>query len=390
MKQFHTHLCLVSAQATPNLLPVLDERWRPKRVVLACTTQMKTATLALKEVIRTKCQGVQVDELELPSAYDYAALADAFLVFLAENQDEDIAVNVTGGTKLMAVAAQEVFRANGKPAFYVNADSDEVVVIGEKAISQPLSATLKVNEMLAVHRYPVAGQQRPQVTREQRDLAARLIDHVDGAGQALGSFNALAKVAESDLRVEMNDSQYDSRALSQIIALFEEANYVKQNGHTLKFTNEAARAFANGGWLEFHVYEALQALRAQHQGLADVALNVKVAYPKAMGGTEMNEIDVAFLHRNTLHLIECKTANLALPGSAESDKGTDAIYKVESLLKLGGLRTKAMIVDYRGKLSSSPANLKRAKDANIVIASGPQLRDLKGFISRLWLSAPAT
>ena len=30
------------------------------------------------------------------------------------------ALNVTGGTKLMAVAAQEVFRAENKPVFYVN------------------------------------------------------------------------------------------------------------------------------------------------------------------------------------------------------------------------------------------------------------------------------
>jgi len=35
MTAHHTHVCLVSAQATPNLLPLLDARWRPQRVVLA-------------------------------------------------------------------------------------------------------------------------------------------------------------------------------------------------------------------------------------------------------------------------------------------------------------------------------------------------------------------
>ncbi|NCP39568.1 MAG: DUF1887 family protein, partial [Rhodoferax sp.] len=42
---YQTHLCLVSAQATPNLLPVLDESWRPKKVVLACSVQMKQNAL---------------------------------------------------------------------------------------------------------------------------------------------------------------------------------------------------------------------------------------------------------------------------------------------------------------------------------------------------------
>jgi hypothetical protein len=49
---FDTHLCLVSAQATPNLLPVLDERWRPQRVVLATTPEMKKAADALATVLR--------------------------------------------------------------------------------------------------------------------------------------------------------------------------------------------------------------------------------------------------------------------------------------------------------------------------------------------------
>jgi hypothetical protein len=59
---------------------------------------------------------------------------------------------------------------------------------------------------------------------------------------------------------------------------------------------------------------------------------------------------------------------------------------MESLLKLGGLRTKGMVVDYRGELSRSEANQKRAAEAGIAIVSGAQLKDLKGAMSRLWLS----
>ena len=58
MPHYTTHLCLVSGQATPNLLPVLDEAWRPKKVVLACSAQMKTAAQGLRAVIQTKCPGL--------------------------------------------------------------------------------------------------------------------------------------------------------------------------------------------------------------------------------------------------------------------------------------------------------------------------------------------
>lgn len=396
MTTFDTHLCLISAQATPNLLPLLDETWRPKKVVLACSAQMKQAAQALRDVVKTKAAGMVVEKLELPSAYDYDALSNSFLSYLAEHEADNIALNVTGGTKLMAVAAQEAFRSVGKPVFYVNVESDQVLVIGEKATgqsAQPLRAKLKVHEILRSHGYAVKQEVQPQITRELRDLTARLIDHVASAGRALGAINALARAArdQPSLMVELTPAQYDSRSLNDILALFADAGLLRQSGLVLSFKDEPARSFVNGGWLEAHVFEALQSLRAQHEGLTDVAMGLRVAFggqdPRSKA-KDKNEIDVAFLYRNTLHLIECKTANLAQGGQADDSKATGALYKMESLLKLGGLRTRGMVVDYRGQLASSESDRQRAAEASIAIASGAQLKDLKGLISRLWLSAP--
>lgn len=384
----HTHLCLVSAQATPNLLPLLDDNWRPKHVVLACTAQMKDKAHSLRAVVQTK-GGTTVELLDLPDAYDYTALAETFMTWLGQHEHSSVALNVTGGTKLMAVAAQEVFRSDNRPVFYVSVETDEIIHIGHSSKSQPLQAKLKVHELLKAHGYTVFAQDAPQVTRELRDLTARLIDHVASAGRALGTFNALAQQAKNNhLRAELSPQQQDSRALSDIVALFQEAGLLRQHGSALVFTNEQARFFANGGWLETHVFNTLQGLRPQYPGLTDVTMGLRVAFAQPgskQPGPDKNELDVAFLYRNTLHIIECKTANLGQTGTGTDSKATEALYKMESLLKLGGLRTKGMVVDYRGDFSKSEANQKRAKDVGIAIASGPQLRDLKGHIQRLWL-----
>ena len=280
----------------------------------------------------------------------------------------------------------------GQAGFYVNVESDQVLTIGASATSQPLRAKLRVHEMLRAHGYTVTTQDRPQVSRELRDLTARLIDHVSSAGRALGTLNALARAARDDptLRVEMTPAQYDSRSLSDIIALFAEAQLLRQAGQVLVFKNEESRFFVNGGWLESHVYETLQSLRAQHESLTDVAMGVRVGFgsqdTRSGNGRDKNEIDVAFLYRNTLHLIECKTANLAQTGKGDDSKATEALYKMESLLKLGGLRTKGMVVDYRGQLSQSESDRQRAAEAHIAIVSGAGLKDLRGTIGRLWLS----
>jgi hypothetical protein len=388
MTRHGIHLCLVSAQATPNLLPVLDEAWRPRRVVLATTPDMQARASWLRDVIRGRCPGVAVDLLPLPGAYDYAALFEAFVEFVDEARqagDGAPALNVTGGTKLMAVAAQEVFSSEGLPVFYVNVETDEVVVIGENARSQPLTAPLKAREVLHAHGFTVDAHQRPTVTREQRDAAERVICHAGSHGKALGLLNRLAASAGArrELKAPLGDAELDSISVREIVAEFEQAGQLRLKGRELLFQNEDARAFVNGGWLEIHAYQVVEALRGTAPRISDVAMNLQLVHPD---GRTRNEIDVAFLHRNTLHLIECKTANLGSEGSAGDDKATEALYKLESLRKVGGLRTRAMVLDYRGALSGHTPNRDRARSAGIEIVSGRQLGDLRGFIQRHWLA----
>lgn len=391
MSHFHTHVCLVSDQATPNLLPVLDDSWRPQRVVLAKTAQMSTRADAIYKLIKTRCPGVVVEMLEVPSAYEYGALENLFLDFLSKNNGVDVALNVTGGTKLMAMAGQSVFQSDGKPVFYVNVENDRVLVLGQQGGEAQLTAGLKVHEMLAVHGYNASTPPQPQVTGQERDLAARLIDRVQSDGWALGAINSIAMEArrKGALSVKLTREQSDSKSISTMLELFEDAKVLTVQGDVLRFKDEASRSLVNGGWLEVHVFLTLQNLRGKFKTISDVSSNVVIPFDGRVGNAtnaSMNEIDVAFLSKNTLHLIECKTANLAVAGHGDNDKATEALYKMESLLKLGGLRTKGMVVDYRGAFSSSPANLKRAAEASILVASGKDLKDLGGLITRKWLS----
>jgi hypothetical protein len=381
-QKFDTHVCLVSDQATPNLLPLLDERWRPRRVVLATSAAMQARSAALAGLLQTK--GVKVETLALRNVYDYSSLCDDLQGFLDAGNDASLALNVTGGTKLMAMAAQEVFRAYERPAFYVSIETDEIVFLSG-GHSAPLNTKLKIVESLRAHGYATQGGETPQVTAAQRDLAARLIDHVSTAGRALGQINGLAQQAKPSLRCQMTEAEFDSKALSHMLALFADAGYVSQAGTALTFPDEASRFFVNGGWLEYHLLQVLRDLQGTHP-VTDIAFNLKVIRP---GGDTDNEIDVAFMYRNTLHIIECKSANLARAGATQDDKATEAVYRMESLLKLGGLRTRGMIVDYRGAFAASDANRKRAKAARIEILSGSELKDAKGQIGRRWMNAPA-
>lgn len=378
---FDTHVVLVSAQATPNLTPALDEELKPCRMVLVTSPDMRRQADALAGVVRRR--GIAVERLDIVDAYDYAGVEDAMLGWLSAHEGDNVALNITGGTKLMAMAAQSVFGGNGKPIFYVNVETDDVHFLGRRDMAHRLEARVKLRDYLEAHGYRFsANPGRPNIRAELRDLTDRLIDRVESAGAALGRLNWLAQEAKGSLRSPpLDEGQRDPFALRDVIDLFAEARLLRSVDGRLVFADEAARAFVNGGWLEFHVHRALSDLAPGEQ-ITDHALNLEVVAPD---GKTRNELDAAFLHGNRLHIVETKSSNLATVGASGDDKATEAIYKLETLLKLGGLRTRAMLVDYRGKLSA--ADRTRAAASRIRIVSGAQLKQFKGEL-RNWIHEP--
>lgn len=386
---YDTHVCLVSAQATPNLIAAIDEQWRPRRVVLATSSEMGAAAGYLEGVLKRRA--IAVERLTIADAYDYFGIYDAFFAFLEEQKDS-VALNVTGGTKIMAMAAQEAFGTHEKPVFYVNAQTDEILVLGDRTHNASLSGKVGLADFLEAHGYTLADGKRPSkpnITREQSDLTLRIVDGVERFGPALGILNALAAQAKGSLLGKLDERSREITGLNDIVDLFVEGGHVQRDNQGLRFTSEDSRQFVGGGWLEQHVFKTMSDLGGTRH-FTDYGMNMGVLAPN---GTTLNEIDGAFLYRNTLHLIECKAANLATAGNSGDDKGTEAIYKLETLLKMGGLRTHGMLIDYRGRLSAVKnasdkkrveANFARAKAANIRIVSGANIKTLKNEISQ-WI-----
>ena len=106
MKTFKTHVCIVSDQPIPNYVPILDTQFRPKEVFLLTTPKMQTKAEILKRTIEKRCQ-IQPEIINIDNAYNMEELKKKILVLLGQigGQTKDVALNVTGGTKLMAIAA---------------------------------------------------------------------------------------------------------------------------------------------------------------------------------------------------------------------------------------------------------------------------------------------
>lgn len=382
------HVCLVSQQATPNLAPILATEFRPREVILMVSQQMQQQADALESVL--KKYGVTCTQVAIIDPYDISKMTEQFLDLVAQRETESIGLNVTGGTKPMAIAAQEAFRLADKPVFYVNPETNAIQFLSPGTAPLLLPCKMKIDDYLSAHGYGVVGdlQRQSKGSAALTRLTETLALNVMPFGRAIGTMNFLANQAELKddrrgrevyrpcLEVEVDASTLQDESWLKLAELFAGAGVLKLAGSKLCFTDIDTRFYANGGWLEDHVFGITRSLNPLN--LQDVALNMRVKNSFGTGHAE-NEIDVALLARNRLHLIECKTRNFRREGT----HGAEALYKLDSLAALGGLNTRCMLVSYR---ELGRADKQRAKDLKVKTVEAHQLRDLKNQLQS-WIAS---
>ena len=161
-----THFCLVSDQPVPNLLAALEPAIKPDRVVLAVSDGMRKKAEFLKRAFSER--QIRIETVSVSDPYSLPALQNLFVDWLDSQANEPVMLNVTGGTKPMAIAAQEAFRMAGKEVFYVNIETDELFwleSVDNKRAPLRLSKPISMKTYLLIHGYEVAKEKNSTFTR---------------------------------------------------------------------------------------------------------------------------------------------------------------------------------------------------------------------------------
>lgn len=375
-----THVCLISAQATPNLTPILDPDFAPNEVVMIISPDMIERARRFSEVLKPR--GIKLGTLDIPDAWDMNDICDRILQWLDSRPDaSSIALNVTGGTKPMAMAAQQAFAIAELPVFYVHQDRDEVLWLMPRRPAARLSNRLKLEPYLHAHGWGVLEQpERVKLKANLGKLTDELVLQIGSLEEGLGRLNWYASQCESTPRNEVTLEPHSLRNASfmSLLEKFSAASACVLDGDTLRFPDEEARFFCNGGWLEVHVASVLDDIGSR-VGLQDLAsgLKVRALDNRLLGNAGSNELDVAFLAGNRLHIIECKTRSFR-----DSHIAAEAVYKLDSLTGLGGLNTRGMLISYRKLMEGDK---QRARDLGIRTVIGPDIANLKHELIR-WIA----
>ena len=373
LNEVGVHFCLVSKQAAVNLLPV--EHYRPNAVVLFVSHEMQAQARDLQAAMLKSLPGLRINIISLADAWDLAGVRDAVwgqLEGLCCDVNQ-IAVNVTGGTKIMMLGALLAASAAGARCFYLNESDNSISLIdpdsndGSRRM-QKVRLQTKVETYLKAYGFQVEDSSRmPSVSMPEKMLIESLIN-TPSFRDVMPLLNMLSTDRETEKALKVSFKgripPQNRAAFDALCDRFIQTGHLNIRGDIMTFPSEADRFFVAGGWLERYVFNTLSDMKMKPEG------NITVI------GDAKNEIDVAFFHEGSLCIVECKTGNLSA-----SEDANQVIYKLESLKKLGGIKTKLILVSY--KPISAKSNIRATGDkTHILLIQGGQLKRLKDNLTR--------
>ena len=241
MQKYDIHVCLVSDQAAPNLLPILDSEFKPQKAVFVVSTKDEIKEKANSLKLAFKQNDIDVDILELSDEFDFQSMETELFDLLSSYENENIALNVTGGTKLMAIAAQNVF-SGVKPIFYINTNKEEIIFISkenDKHIPvQKLNTKTLINTYLSSYGVSVLKNKDDFNFYKLAIFTERFVRRQEDYKDIISKLNLLAFNA-SNSKLETNFTNY-SNDLKLILEDLADEGLVRLNGDIVDFKNECS------------------------------------------------------------------------------------------------------------------------------------------------------
>ena len=386
-------ISLISEQTIPNILAILH--FRPENLLFVSTEKMQSQN-KVEAILRT-LKRRDVDY----STNDYQTVVvnqDSIKDCMDKLQDWakeinlhdfEIIVNLTGGTKMMAIGAYEVFKDYSCQMIYIPIPKNEFIVPHPpKSLAPPtkLGFRLNVIEYLMASGLCVLNEERAE---EQGQKAIKRFKKTEFIYKHYLELKDLLKFLCSRLRSlersnvkklkkgkvinfeEIYDYELNEREKGFLKNL--EFNIIPKNG-SYKISCSLSYdlyKYITGGWLEEYVYKILCGLK--EEGITDVQIGLHLKSPK---GTE-NEFDVMFTYENALYFVECKSLD------QEHDKEQDILYKTGALQTEFGLRVEAFLATQSERVLDRDGNIKphliqRAKQMKTTILPLLKIKDLKG------------
>lgn len=235
-------------------------------------------------------------------------------------------VNLTGGTKFMALVVQNIFERYNSSFYYIPYPKNQIITLSNSKIDD-ISLRVSIREYLSLYGEKIREPKNPSIDSSYTKsfLTTFLNGLKNNDFEIINKLRAYRNYKKGIVITEI-EAQENSDKKPRIENLTDFLNSIKYPYHSDHLTHYDIQ-YLTGGWFEEYVYHTIK--ERVHPN--DILLGVNIEKTN-------NDLDVVFTIGNKLYVIECKT------GVEKEMMLKEIVYKASALKsELLGLSAKSYI-----------------------------------------------
>lgn len=332
---------LVGDQPIPNLIPIMHLAPESVYLVASARTERKARNLARAMEKVPSLASLAVERPPLVDAYDLAEIErdlEAMLDRLGAPERE-VCLNLTGGTKIMSLAAYNVGRRRNLPMVYLITERPLQLqhYHGPKLVtSETIRAVVPVEVYLESYGFQMTCKPLPAEVTKPNSVWVQAAEQL--AQEAVACQDLLALFRQNQPRsatppvfrlpgaTERERALLDHLERGGLIELLRESDAGADAA--FRVSSPDVLAFLKSGWLELYAYLAAS---GPTTAIDDRALNVYV-WLREDSGRELTEREVIRDNNNELDLIVSQNGRIAVVSCKAGGPHRDHIDQLASVV----------------------------------------------------------
>ncbi|OYT14504.1 MAG: hypothetical protein B7C24_17960 [Bacteroidetes bacterium 4572_77] len=354
---------LLSEQTIPNLVAI--KHFKPSSVMALTTQEYKNQVKHFERVTQVSHQEVDVEAYDMPK--NLSVLGDV----LKNTQQDELIINYTGGTKIMAMAAMLKVLLSAEQNVqlaYINTKnlSVEIINVGAdkslKAENQKIRVSIPIEEYFRIKGEEIDTYDFEMTKHENERLVL---------SKQLMKSPQLSSIFKKQHTFFKNNRPLPTHRIStgDKFDLFWDAKEIilRQGNRLFDYKHGDGGHYFTGAWLEELVFNKLHKSKKFDQ----VLKNLKINFKTGLSQFNKNEMDVVVTKGFKTAFVECKAGNIK----------QEHVYKLHAITNyfLGSFGVPILIARYKPQANI----MEKCKDLGVYVFTAWQYDYLDIEIEKL-------
>ncbi|MCF0185164.1 MAG: DUF1887 family protein [Bacteroidaceae bacterium] len=281
-----TIVSIISAQPVPNYLFIKECYEQGDDLLFITSTKMESNIDPIVHTLGLRNTKIHRAMLPAGAEEQWSDMCEAIKGLI--QPDVRYAVNLTGGTKYMALAVQKVFEPYQSEFYYIPFPRN--VILTEQR-ETPIKTRMTVKEFMSVHGHEIKSESLLKQENDSRSMLKLFTKKLRSHDYKIIDQFREFRNTKKPLSLEKIMDSVEGASYEDIADFLGMCGY--QYGAKL---SKYDFRYLTGGWFEEHVYYLMQNTICPD----DILLGVKMIKTN-------NDLDVVFTKGNILFVVECKT-----------------------------------------------------------------------------------